>query len=124
MTLNSAKRVRFLSLALLAAAVSLAGACSSESSTPEVDCTMTVPTYAQVSLLSSVCSTCHSSEKTGAARNGAPTTINFDTFATAKANAGKGVEEVFGGSMPPNGVAVDEAMKTAFYKWGLCNTPQ
>lgn len=90
---------------------------------PEVDCTMVTPqTYSQLAIIS-VCTGCHSSQLSGASRNGAPGDVDYDTFAEAKAGAEEGAAEVFGGDMPPGG-GVNEADKQAFYEWALCGTPQ
>jgi uncharacterized membrane protein len=131
MSLNSAKRVRTLLFTLLVAGASLAAAsCSSDSdedSVPTVDCaTATVPTFANVTVFSTVCTGCHASTKTGAARNLAPVGLDFDTFASAQPHARKAVSEVYTGAMPPNGANADltEAQKTELYNWGLCGTPQ
>ena len=99
-------------------------ACGSDESLPTVDCSGTIPTYAQVTLLSETCASCHASTLSGTERNGAPTNINFDTYAGAMAHAEKAVSEVYGGDMPPGGEQLDEAKKQQLYLWGLCGTPQ
>ncbi len=109
---------------------------TSESMLPAVDCAMeTVPKFADVTIFSKTCVTCHSSTKTGAERKGmgmeeAPSDINFDTYAAAKASAMKAADELFEdarGAMPPedSGLAVaTEAEKHAVLVWAKCGTPQ
>jgi uncharacterized membrane protein len=130
MNLNS-NRVRGLLFALLVAGASFAAAsCSSdddEDALPTVDCaTATVPTFANVSAFSTVCTACHDSAKTGTSRENAPVDINFDMYTAAKAHAQKAVSEVFNGAMPPNNDngTLTEAQKQDLYAWGLCGTPQ
>jgi uncharacterized membrane protein len=129
MNLWSSKKIRTLLFALLVAGSSVAASCSSdeEGSLPTVDCaTATVPTFANVTVFSAVCTTCHASTKTGTARKNAPVGLDFDTFAAAQPHATKAVSEVFDGSMPPNGAnaQLTEAQKQELYAWGLCGTPQ
>jgi hypothetical protein len=105
----------------------MAGACGGEDKElPEVDCsTPAVPTFAMVEALM-VCANCHSTQlTTGVLRNGAPPGIDYDTQAEAEDSAEDGVVEVFKGDMPPksSGFTLDEAQKTAFYRWALCGTP-
>src|SRR4051794_17766767 len=102
MKLNSSLRFTFVSVVLTLAGAAFAAGCSSDSEAlPTVDCTASVPTYSQVTLLTQVCTQCHSSTRTGADRSNAPVGINFDTYAAAKAHAETAVTEVYGGSMPP-----------------------
>lgn len=87
---------------------------------PEVDCSKDVPTYAQVAAIE-ICTNCHSSELSGAARNNAPADDNFDTYAGAEEKATEMVEEVFGGDMPPKGTfTLTDAQKQELYLWALC----
>lgn len=117
---RGAKGLNMLRLSLLVAGLSLA-ACGG-SDTPDVDCSGTVPQYADVTALTK-CSTCHSSKVSGNARQGAPAAVNFDTESAAKANAEDAASEVNGGDMPPrnSGVTLSEDEKQALYKWALCN---
>lgn len=112
----------FLAVGLLIA--SLLPACG-EKSAPKVDCsTATVPTFAQVEIFS-LCTSCHSSAVSGAARQSAPGDVNFDTYAAAKASASSAAGEVNGGEMPPAGHPQPTAdQKTALYAWAACGTPQ
>lgn len=90
---------------------------------PNVDCgTASVPKFSEVTAFAK-CTSCHSSTKTGAARAGAPAGIDYDIYASARANAQKGMDEVFAGDMPPGG-GMSEAEKTQIYNWASCDTPQ
>jgi hypothetical protein len=92
---------------------------------PEVDCSGEVPTFDEVSAFSDVCTDCHSTELSGAARNGAPSSINWDDYDSARANAEHGAEEVFEGEMPPEGAGeLTNAQKEQLYQWALCGTPE
>ena len=107
--------------ALLAALLLSLGACGHD--LPDVDCnTAQPPSFSDVTLLSS-CVGCHSSELSGSARNGAPSDIDFDTYASAMEHAEHGAGEVYEGAMPPSGT-VSADVKDAFYAWALCDTPQ
>lgn len=91
-----------------------------------VSCTGTIPGFAEVTGFTK-CVTCHDSMKTGSARQAAPPDINFDTYASAKANAEKAASEVNGGDMPPKDSMVapmTDAEKQVLFKWALCGTPE
>lgn len=129
MNLSPSKKIRTLLFALLATGAAFAASCSSdeEGSLPTVDCaTATVPTFANVTIFSTVCTGCHSSTKTGTERKNAPVGLDFDTYTAAQPHAQKAVSEVYDGSMPPNGANANltEAQKQELYAWGLCGTPQ
>lgn len=110
--------------------VATLAACGSEDeeeeNLPEVDCSQQVPTFAEVTAFSQVCSDCHSTALSGEDRNDAPANINFDNYESAKANAEHGAEEVFEGEMPPegSGATLTEAQKEEIYLWSLCDTPE
>ena len=113
-----------LPLALLLSTL-LLPACATEDAEegPNVDCgAVTVPKFTEVSAFAK-CTSCHSSTLTGPARANAPAGINYDTYEAAKANASKGMEEVYEGSMPPGG-GMTEAEKTQIYNGASCDTPQ
>lgn len=97
-----------------------------EEELPEVDCSGAIPTFDEVTAFSEVCANCHSTSLSGDDRNGAPTTINWDDYDSAKANAEHGVEEVFEGEMPPegSGETLTAEQKEQVYLWGLCGTPE
>jgi uncharacterized membrane protein len=131
------KRFAFLGLLLLTASCSSTDdPKTSEEALPEVDCTKeTVPKFSEVTIFQKTCVTCHSSAKTGDARKGAgaeaaPVTINYDTYAAAKANAESAAEELFEGdrgAMPPEDSGLDaatEAEKHQVLVWAQCGTPE
>jgi uncharacterized membrane protein len=95
-------------------------------SLPQVDCSGTVPTYSQIKTTGlTKCTSCHASALKTTARADAPASINFDTFADAKAEAKGAASEVNGGAMPPAGYPkLSEEEKQALYKWALCGTPE
>lgn len=83
------------------------------------------PGYADVDIFAT-CTMCHSSTLMGAARNGALVTVNFDTYAAAKASAAKALDRVGAGAMPPpgSGRTVTESEKDELERWVLCGTPE
>jgi len=90
---------------------------------PEVDCAAsTAPSFSQLAALSS-CTNCHSSELSGGDRAGAPVGVDYDTYASAKANAEEGAIEVNAGRMPI-GANLSSEDKEEFYLWALCGTPE
>jgi cytochrome c5 len=95
---------------------------------PVINCStvQTVPKFSQVLAFQQVCTNCHVSTKTGAARNGAPADINFDQYASAMAHAEQASIEVNVGAMPPEGsnLSLTAEQKTTLYDWALCGTPQ
>ena len=105
-------------------------------SLPAVDCASeTVPKFSEVTLFKTTCVTCHSSAKTGDARKGAgaeaaPVSINFDTYAAAKASAITAAEELYEderGAMPPEDSGLNPATaaeKKQVLVWAKCGTPE
>jgi len=95
---------------------------------PVVNCSAVqpVPAFTQVEVFQSVCTNCHSSTKTGGARNGAPAEINFDQYASAYAHAEQAAIEVNVGAMPPAfaKITLTEAQKTTLFDWAMCGAPQ
>ncbi len=99
---------------------------------PLVDCSSVtaIPKYSELTVFAEVCTNCHTSQKTGMDRNGAPATINFDTYEAAKANASKAMEELFegaNGAMPPPTSTVRHATteeRDAANAWAQCGTPE
>ena len=85
-----------------------------------LDCT-SPPEYADVAAFRT-CTLCHSSERSGAGRLGAPAAINFDSEAEAKPYASAAQRVVSGGIMPPrsSGVSLTEAEKQQLYTWASC----
>jgi uncharacterized membrane protein len=81
--------------------------------------------FADVHALSSNCVACHSSSLTGAQRQGAPSGIDYDSYASAAANASEGLEQISAGFMPPvGGGSISSADATTFEQWLACGTPQ
>jgi uncharacterized membrane protein len=117
-------RARICFFAVMLGLISLATACGDdeEGALPDVDCTGTKPAYDDVTAFKK-CTTCHSSKLSGAARNEAPTDINFDTEPAAEAHAEKAASEVNEGAMPPkdSGLTLTSDEKTTLYKWALCD---
>jgi uncharacterized membrane protein len=71
------------------------------------------------------CRMCHASTRSGADRSGAPPTINFDSEASASANASDALHMVQSGVMPPSssGIKLSDAEKEQLYAWALCVNP-
>lgn len=68
-------------------------------------------------LLEEHCTSCHSSGRSGAARNGAPPGTDFDTLAQAKASASAGLKRVQNDSMPPGTKKLATQQKQLFACW-------
>ena len=76
----------------------------------------------RTNIFEETCLNCHSSEKSGSDRNGAPSSVNFDIYPRAVANADRGNIRVQEGSMPPGDERSDE-QKSMFQNWINLNTP-
>ena len=74
-------------------------------------------------ILDLYCIGCHSSQVSGAARNGAPLSVNFDSYEAASANAGAANSRIQAGSMPPGG-SVPAADRIVFQLWLSEGVPQ
>ncbi|MGC4065950.1 MAG: hypothetical protein QM784_15130 [Polyangiaceae bacterium] len=96
----------------------------SSSSLDSVDCsTGEIPTFSSLDF--SKCTGCHSSTLSGAARDGAPSDINFDVYASAKTHATHAVGELDEGAMPPSSLPKpSQAVVDAIVKWAACGTPE
>ncbi len=111
-----------LALGLVAGAASMLSACGEEVS---VDCNQTIPKYSELTSVMAKCTACHATSKMGAARAGAPSSINYDTYATATANADEGAEEVSEKKMPPpDGSGLPETERQQFLLWAKCGQPE
>ena len=79
------------------------------------------PEYADVAAFRK-CTLCHSSERSGPQRSGAPAAINFDSEAAAKPYASAAQRMVSGGIMPPpnSGVTLTDPEKQQLYAWSSC----
>jgi len=95
---------------------------------PVVDCkaVQPVPAFSQVQAFQTVCTSCHSSDKTGNARNGAPPEINFDLYSSANSHAEQAAIEVNAGAMPPAfaQLSLTEVQKATLFSWAMCGAPQ
>lgn len=83
------------------------------------------PTYIQEvkAILDQHCLPCHSTSKSGAQRNGAPITINFDTYELAVANIERANTRIQAGTMPPTGGLAPE-IRTTVLDWLATGTPR
>ncbi len=75
-------------------------------------------------ILAANCTRCHSTTLTGAARNGAPVDVNWNTYAAAVQAAPRGLLRMQAGTMPPTGNRVPAADITKFQQWIQAGTPQ
>jgi mono/diheme cytochrome c family protein len=68
-----------------------------------------------------VCMNCHASDKAGAERNGAPLTVNWDTYAAATVDdqPNHGNNRAQAGTMPPvlSGLSLTQEQKDLFQAW-------
>lgn len=74
-------------------------------------------------ILDSSCVRCHGSDKQGAARNGAPAGVDFDTYADAVQNADLANTQIQSGVMPVGGQLSDDE-KGLFQAWVDQGTPE
>jgi uncharacterized membrane protein len=88
-----------------------------------LECEGSVPAFQDVAAFA-VCTSCHSSENQGAAREGAPSSINFDRYADASRNADRAAGMVKAGLMPPSPLYLTNAEKQELYLWARCDSPQ
>jgi uncharacterized membrane protein len=68
-------------------------------------------------ILDEYCVPCHSTALSGAARSGAPSGIDYDTYDAAVANAVSGNSEIQSGGMPPSGNGPTAEEKRLFQLW-------
>lgn len=68
-----------------------------------------------------ICMNCHDSSKTGGDRNGAPASVNWDTYAAATTGdqPNHGNNRAQAGTMPPasSGLSLTQAQKDLFQQW-------
>ena len=111
----------------------MCAACSSndaeeEELPPDIDCStvQVVPKFAEVQAFQTVCTNCHSTTKVGGDRNGAPSEINFDDYASASSHAEQAAIEVNVGAMPPesSGLSLTATQKTTLFDWTMCGAPR
>lgn len=123
---------RFTSVVLAALALILPGCGgedgegSDDDGAVEIDCdSETVATYSEVRAFD-VCTNCHSSDREGLDRNGAPPGLNFDSHDGAAEAAARIVDQVSMGHMPPpsSGFSLSTEEKDELYVWAGCGTPE
>jgi len=68
-------------------------------------------------ILDTLCTGCHSSQLSGAARNGAPVTVDLDTFQAASKTAEQSNVRLQNETMPPSGTVASAAQKETFSCW-------
>jgi len=67
-------------------------------------------------VLDSRCISCHASSLQGAARNGAPAGVNFDTYNAAVASGNRANVRIQAGTMPPAG-GIPQSERDLFQQW-------
>jgi cytochrome c5 len=122
------KQILVPSLLLILAACGSNSDSEEEELPPVIDCSKVqpVPKFSEVTAFQNVCTNCHVSTKTGAARNGAPADINFDQYASAFSHAEQAAIEVNVSAMPPegSGYSLTAEQKTTLFDWAMCGAPQ
>jgi len=90
----------------------------SSSSTNNSDTTQNKVTYtnSMKAVFDARCIQCHSTERQGPDRNGAPADVNFNTYEVAAANANRAIVRVQAGTMPPTG-GRPQSERDLFQKW-------
>jgi hypothetical protein len=81
-----------------------------------------VPRYSELTAIPT-CIACHSSSLTGAARNGAPAPINYDTAEGAGRASLVGLSAMERGAMPPGGPP-DQSEIDQWKVWAECGKPE
>ncbi|GEM_PF-1707584 len=73
-----------------------------------------------------VCMNCHDSGKTGGARSGAPTSVNYDTYEAALAGSDRGNIRSQAGTMPPvfSGLSLTAEQLAMLQAWLNDGTPE
>ena len=104
-----------------------AGAGQADASAPDGGCPSpeSVPTFGDLEQgILPICRRCHSEQVVGAARNGAPEPINFDTYEQVANAAEIASYMVRSRIMPPNGQEPTEEQRQALYQWTECGRPR
>lgn len=85
-----------------------------------------VPTFADLEGgILSICRRCHSERVVGAARNGAPVVVNFDTYEQVASAAEVMSYMVRSRIMPfPDGNGPTEEQRQQLYQWTDCGKPR
>lgn len=119
--------MKLLASRLLVVSSLLCAACGGEDDDglPSVDCDAEpTPGFDEVTAFDK-CTACHSSSLSGASRQSAPSSINFDNYDSASQNADLAVKAVNRGAMPPpsSNESLTSAEEEALQRWALCGTP-
>ena len=67
-------------------------------------------------LMTTNCTACHSSERSGQDRNGAPNGVNFNSYDAATDSAEEANERIQRGTMPPGG-GLSQNQRDCFNAW-------
>ncbi len=70
-------------------------------------------------IFASYCTVCHASTRSGADRNGAPSGVDFDLYASAVARAEAALGRIQSGAMPPGSNKVPAAESATLSCWIL-----
>lgn len=88
------------------------------------------PTYTQdvAPIMAEQCLMCHSQDLQGAARNGAPMGVNFNTYELLEPNIAAAADNITSGRMPPmdapNTMPVPAEARRAVDAWRRCGYPK
>jgi len=74
-------------------------------------------------IVSNVCAQCHSSTRQGDDRNGAPVSVNFDSYQDMLDNLDRANTNIQAGTMPPDDVGLTEHQRNLFRWWIEQSTP-
>jgi uncharacterized membrane protein len=102
------------------------GGDSDSSDGSEIDCNAETSVGYDLVRAFDVCTNCHSTAHEGLDRNGAPTSLNFNTYEGAVDAAPRMVAQVSMGNMPPpgSGFSLTAEEKDELYVWVECGTPE
>ena len=117
--------LKLLALTLVfAPALALAGCDSGGDGDGDGDCDPAdAPSFNSIDWSS--CTHCHASD--AADRQGAPTDLNYDDYASASAKGSRTADRVNDGTMPPasgGGPELTAEAKAQMIDWAQCGTPQ
>ena len=74
-------------------------------------------------ILEENCTSCHSTEKQGAERNGASLNVDFNTYEDSSKSASRANARIQAGTMPPSGALSEEDMNL-FDQWVESGKPE
>ena len=123
-------RLKLIGIAVILIAAGLAG-CSGDKQDPLVGLPSgggggnSDPTYAQdvKPIFDQNCVLCHDANKSGGQRNGAPVSVNFDTYEQLLENLERASARIQAGTMPPAG-PLDSELVNVFLEWIAAGTPR